>query len=48
VTCQLVNRHQVRLELDVQERDRVGRLLGYVYVGDQMVNAELVRRGDGA
>src|SRR5206468_11098730 len=24
---------------------RYGRLLAYVYVGDQMVNAELVRRG---
>ncbi len=48
VNRQLVNRHQVRLELDVQERDRYGRLLAYVYVGDQMVNAELVRRGDAA
>jgi micrococcal nuclease len=45
VNGQLVNRHQVRLELDVQDRDRYGRLLAYVYVGDQMVNAELVRRG---
>jgi len=35
----------VRLELDVQERDRYGRLLAYVWVGDTMVNAELVRRG---
>jgi hypothetical protein len=35
----------VRLELDVQERDRYGRLLAYVYVGDTMVNAELVARG---
>lgn len=35
----------VRLELDVQERDRHGRLLAYVYVDDVMVNAELVRRG---
>jgi len=29
----------------VRERDRFGRLLAYVYVGGQMVNAELVRRG---
>jgi micrococcal nuclease len=36
---------QVRLELDVQERDRYRRLLAYVYVGDKMVNAELVQRG---
>ena len=42
---QLVSRQQVRIELDTQERDRDGRLLAYVYVADQMVNAELVRRG---
>jgi micrococcal nuclease len=42
---QLVGGRQVRLELDVQERDRYGRLLAYVWVGETMVNAELVRRG---
>lgn len=42
---ELVARQQVRLELDVLERDRNGHLLAYVYVGPQMVNAELVRRG---
>ena len=41
----LVEGRRVRLELDVQERDRYGRLLAYVWVGDTMVNAELVRRG---
>jgi micrococcal nuclease len=41
----LVAGRQARLELDVQERDRDGRLLAYVYVGDRMINAELVRRG---
>jgi micrococcal nuclease len=35
----------VRLEWDVERRDRYGRLLTYVYVGDLMVNAELVRQG---
>ena len=36
----------VRLELDVQERDRYGRLLAYVYLPDgRMVNAELLRAG---
>jgi micrococcal nuclease len=30
---------------DVQARDRYGRLLAYVWVGDTMVNAELVRLG---
>jgi micrococcal nuclease len=44
------NRHlvpgkHVWLELDVPRRDRDGRLLAYVYVGDLMVNAELVRQG---
>jgi len=33
------------LELDVQERDKYGRLLAYVYVGDMMVNAEMVAQG---
>lgn len=36
---------RVRLEFDVQSRDRYGRLLAYVYVGDIMVNAELVKEG---
>jgi len=34
-----------RVELDVQPWDRHQRLLAYVYVGDRMVNAELVRQG---
>jgi micrococcal nuclease len=41
----LVMGKTVRLELDVRERDRYRRLLAYVYVGDLMVNAELVRLG---
>jgi micrococcal nuclease len=41
----LVAGRAVRLELDVQSRDRYGRLLAYVWVGDRMVNAELVRGG---
>lgn len=41
----LVDGRRVRLELDVQVRDRYGRLLAYVWVGDLMVNAELVRLG---
>jgi micrococcal nuclease len=41
----LVDRRTVRLETDVQSRDRYGRLLAYVWVGDVMVNAELLRRG---
>ena len=45
VNRQLVSGQRVRLEMDVQPRDRYGRLLAYVWVGDVMVNAELVRLG---
>jgi endonuclease YncB( thermonuclease family) len=36
---------EVRLELDLQDRDRAGRLLAYVHAGDIMANAELVAEG---
>lgn len=42
---QLVAGKTVRLEKDVSETDRYGRLLRYVYVGDIFINAELVRQG---
>lgn len=45
VNVLLVGQKKVRLELDVEERDAYGRLLAYVYVGDTLVNAEMVRRG---
>jgi micrococcal nuclease len=45
VNRRLVEGKRVRLELDVQTRDRYGRLLAYVWTGDTMVNAELVRLG---
>ena len=41
----LVEGRRVRLELDVEARDRYGRLLAYVHRGGLFVNAELVRRG---
>jgi micrococcal nuclease len=41
----LVEGRSVRLEVDVQPRDRHGRLLAYVWVDDVMINAELVRLG---
>ena len=41
----LVGGRHVRLELDVRARDRYGRLLAYVWIGDTMINAELVRLG---
>ena len=45
VNRRIVGDQRVRLELDVRTRDRYGRLLAYVWVGDMMVNAELVRLG---
>lgn len=41
----LVEGRPVRLEYDVQTHDRYGRVLAYVYVGEVMVNAELLRMG---
>lgn len=41
----LVLGQTVRLEMDAQEKDPQGRMLAYVYVGDLMVNAELVANG---
>src|ERR1700675_4744975 len=41
----LVMGKTVRLELDVREPDRHRRCPPYLYVGDLMVNAELVRLG---
>lgn len=45
VNRQLVEGKKVRLELDVGERDRYGRVLAYVFVGDTFVNAWLVEHG---
>jgi micrococcal nuclease len=41
----LVEGKMIRLEKDVSETDKYGRLLRYVYVDDTFVNAELVRLG---
>lgn len=41
----LAGRQAVRLELDAVERDPSGHLLAYVFVGERMVNEEMVRRG---
>lgn len=35
----------VKLEPDREDKDRYGRLLRYVYVGDTLINAEMVRKG---
>ena len=42
---ELVEGKNVRLEKDVSETDKYGRLLRYVYVGDIFVNLELVKQG---
>jgi micrococcal nuclease len=44
-TKQLVQGKEVRLEFDVQHKDKYYRILAYVYVGEMMLNAELVRQG---
>lgn len=42
----LVEGKRVRLEFDVEKRDRYGRMLAYVYLKDgTFVNAEIVRQG---
>jgi len=35
----------VKIELDVQERDKYGRILAYVYIDDKMYNKELLELG---
>ena len=42
---ELVEGEIILVELGNPERDRYGRLLGYVYVDDLFVNAELVKGG---
>jgi len=42
---ELVGGKVVGLEKDVSQSDKYGRLLRYVWIGDLMVNAELVRLG---
>ena len=37
---------EVRIEFDVEKRDRYGRLLGYIYLPDgRMINEEIVKAG---
>lgn len=41
----LVLGREIRLEFDQEKSDSYGRLLAYVYVGNQMVNTRLVQEG---
>lgn len=43
--AELVEGKAIRLEKDVSETDRYGRLLRYVWVGDTMINEILVQEG---
>lgn len=42
---ELVEGRRVRLVFDRERRDDYGRLLAYVYVGDEFINAELIAGG---
>jgi micrococcal nuclease len=44
-TKALLEGQEVRLVKDVEEADRYGRLLRYIYIGDEMANARLVANG---
>lgn len=41
----LVEGKNIRLEFDVQKKDKYNRLLAYVYVEDKMVNLEMLKKG---
>ena len=45
MNAELLNGREVRLEKDITDKDKYGRLLRYVYAGDTFVNAEMVRQG---
>jgi micrococcal nuclease len=44
-TKSFLSNGNVRLEFDSQRRDKYGRMLAYVWVGDRMLNEELIREG---
>ncbi len=41
----IVEGEHVTLVLGAERRDHYGRLLAYVYLGERLVNAEIIRRG---
>ena len=47
-TKRMVEEKEIRLEYDVQDRDKYSRLLAYVYLMDgTFLNAEIIRQGYG-
>jgi endonuclease YncB( thermonuclease family) len=42
---ELLTGQKVKLETDVSERDQYGRILAYVYLGEEMVNEMLIAEG---
>ena len=44
-TKQFLAGGEVRLEFDGPPRDKYGRMLAFVWVGDRMLNEELIRAG---
>lgn len=42
---EMIRGKNVRLEFDAEKEDKYGRWLAYVYSGDKMVNAELLKQG---
>ncbi|MCP3807103.1 thermonuclease family protein [Paenibacillus sp. Lou8.1] len=44
-TLKQLKKGNLELELDISERDKYGRLLGYVWVGDKMLNEQLLEQG---
>jgi len=44
-TKEMLEGQMVTLEFDMQERDPFGRILAYVYLGDEMFNKTLIREG---
>ncbi|OLN23869.1 hypothetical protein BTO30_02705 [Domibacillus antri] len=44
-TTEQLNGKEVEIEPGIEERDRYGRLLAYVYVGDKMFNKTLIEEG---
>ena len=45
VNKKMVEGKRVRLQKDISDKDKYGRMLRYVYIDDVLINAEMVRLG---